>query len=176
MSQTPDSAAPRRNIEIKARLADPAATRELAEALATERFGEMVQIDTYFYVPHGRLKLREADPGEAQLISYTRPDAEEARASDYRLVPVGDPEGLKAALTGSLGVRAVVRKRRELLWHHNVRIHLDRVEGLGSFLELEAVVGPDADEPLCRRRLDFLLGALHISAEDILPGSYGDML
>jgi adenylate cyclase class IV len=170
-----ETAPPRRNIEFKARVADLAATRTRAEAVATDRCGVIEQVDTYFHVPRGRLKLREAQPGEAQLVSYHRPDAGEPRASEYRLVTIGDPAGLKAALAATLGVKAVVRKRRELLWHHNERIHLDEVEGLGSFLELEAVVGPDADERVCRQRLDFLLDALRVNSADMLPGSYSDM-
>jgi predicted adenylyl cyclase CyaB len=109
-------------------------------------------------------------------VWYERADASDARPSDYRLVPVGDPPGLKAALAAALGVKTVVRKRRELLLHHNVRIHLDEVESLGAFIELEAVLGPDADEPLSRSRLAALLAALQISAADLVPNSYSDLI
>ncbi|MGK3856667.1 class IV adenylate cyclase, partial [Enterococcus faecium] len=82
----------------------------------------------------GRLKLREIDGQAAVLIWYDRPDHDAARLSKYHLVPVADPAALKAALTDALGVRGEVRKRREIYLWHNVRIHLDEVAGLGSFL------------------------------------------
>lgn len=177
----PAGVEPRRNIEIKARVADAGATRALAQSVATEQCGVIRQIDTYFHAPQGRLKLREAftdegEPREAQLVSYGRADARAARTSEYHLIEVAAPAELKAALAAALGVKTVVRKRREVLLFHNVRIHLDAVEGLGTFLELEAVVGPDADEPTSRQRLDFLQTALHIRGDDLLPGSYSDML
>jgi predicted adenylyl cyclase CyaB len=166
----------RRNIELKCRVRDADAMRRAIETIATHRFGVIHQIDTYFITSQGRLKLREADPGAAQLVAYNRADASEARASDYRLVPVENPGALKTALAETLGVFAVVDKRRELFFFHNVRLHLDDVAGLGMFLELEAVVGPLADESLCRRRLASLTQSLAIAASDLLSGSYSDML
>jgi predicted adenylyl cyclase CyaB len=170
------TAVPRRNIELKCRVHDMPAMRRRVEETATEWGGVIHQVDTYFVTSRGRLKLREAEPGEAQLVAYSRADEREARASDYRLVAVNDPEGLKAALAETLTVRTVVQKRRELFLYHNVRIHLDEVTGLGTFLELEAVVGPEADEATCRRRLKTLQEKLDIAAADLLRASYGDML
>ncbi|MEN8159378.1 MAG: class IV adenylate cyclase, partial [Myxococcota bacterium] len=127
------------NLELKARCSDLAAARRRAEAVATEWLGVDTQVDTYFRAPGGRLKLRESTLSGAQLIPYLRPDAKEARRSDYVVIPVPEPERTRALLTALLGVHRVVRKRREIALHHNVRIHLDRVEGLGDFVELEAV-------------------------------------
>lgn len=172
----PEDSVPRRNIELKCRVPHMAAMRQRVEGIATQRVGVIHQIDTYFVTSRGRLKLRESEPGGAQLVAYARADEREARASDYRLVAVSDPAGLKAALAETLGVRAVVDKRRELYFFHNVRIHLDDVVDLGDFVELEAVVGPDADEGTCRRRLEMLKESLGIAANDLLSGSYGDML
>ena len=92
----------------------------------------------------GRLKLREEEPGEAHLIAYARPDAAEVRVSSYRVVPV-PTRGMRAALAETLGVDVVVEKRRRLLLWETVRIHLDEVEGLGAFLELEAVAPAESD-------------------------------
>ena len=133
---------PRRNVELKARDPDPEATLARALRAGATDHGVIRQRDTYFAVPQGRLKLREEEPGGARLISYRRPDAADERVSDYRLVPVPDPDGLRAALAETCGVRVEVVKRRRLLLWERVRIHLDEVEGLGSFLELEAVAEP----------------------------------
>ena len=105
-------------------------------------------MDTYFRTRAGRLKLRESSLSGGELIPYLRPDAGGARRSDYRVIPVDDPPGVKALLTELLGVHRVVVKQREIFLAGNVRIHLDRVEGLGTFLELEAVFdGHPAAEP-----------------------------
>ena len=129
---------PRRNVELKARDADPAATLSRALALGAGDEGVLRQRDTYFARTRGRLKLREED-GRAQLIAYQRPDSTAARTSVYRLVEVLDPDELRAALDALLGTLVVVNKRRHLLLYENVRLHLDDVEGLGRFVELEGV-------------------------------------
>ena len=165
-----------RNIELKARLADPRAARQTAEALATKRLGVQEQVDTYFPCPHGRLKLRQIDGLSSQLVWYARPDRQGPKASDYRLVPVSNPETLKAALTAALGVQCVVRKRREIFLYHNVRIHLDEVAGLGSFLEFEAVLGPEVDDTAGRAQVDELVARFGIGQADLLSGSYSDMI
>ena len=133
--------APSRNIEIKARVRDPGRTLGLALGLGAEDRGEISQRDTYFTRARGRLKLREQEPGEDELIQYRRADEAGARTSSYRRVPAGSAAGLREALDAALGTLVVVEKRRRLLLLDEVRIHLDEVEGLGSFLELEAVAG-----------------------------------
>ena len=168
--------APNRNIELKARCPDLPATRAAAIAAGAVPTAVLNQIDTYFQVPHGRLKLREINGTRAELIQYNREDATAFRHSDYRVVPVPDPALLKSALEAALGLRGVVTKRRELLLYQNVRIHLDEVKDLGTFLEFEAVLGPDADEPTSRRHLAFLEQALHIRPEHKLAHSYADLL
>jgi homotetrameric cytidine deaminase len=157
----------RRNVELKA--ADPDPDRSLAAALAlgaTDR-GILRQRDTYFHVPSGRLKLREESPGAATLIQYVRPDSQDARDSRYRLIPVADPEELRAGLEAALGVLAVVEKERRLLLWESVRIHLDRVAGQGTFVELEDVEGEPA-------RVGRVAEALAIDRERTLAGSYAD--
>src|SRR5215210_3463673 len=131
-----------RNVELKAHDPDPARTLERALAAGAEDRGLLRQRDTYFAVARGRLKLREEEPGGATLIAYERPDDASERVSSYRLVPVPEPEPLRAALAAASGVSVVVVNRRRLLRWETVRIQLDDVEGLGAFLELEAVAGP----------------------------------
>ena len=103
------------------------------------------QRDTYFRARSGRLKLREEEPGGAVLIQYDRPDAADARESRYRLTRVQDPDDLRASLDAALGTLVVVDKERHLLLWDGVRIHLDTVDGLGSFVELEGVAPPESD-------------------------------
>jgi adenylate cyclase class 2 len=103
--------------------------------------GKVSQLDTYFRVRQGRLKLREKDRG-AELIYYERSDQAIDRESNYRIVQIEDSEALKDALAAALGVLVSVEKSRRLLLWHEVRIHLDEVPGLGSCLELEAVASP----------------------------------
>lgn len=172
--------AARRNIELKARCRDLAAAEGVCRAIGAEARGRLGQTDTYFHVPHGRLKLREND-GDAfdlrcSLIWYDRPTQTAARPSDYTLVPVAEPVALKAALTAALGVRVVVRKTRRLWMWHDVRIHLDDVEGLGSFIEFEAVLAPDDPDALGLQRLAELTGAFSIHPEDQIAESYGELL
>jgi homotetrameric cytidine deaminase len=165
---------PARNVELKARDPDPARTLERALAAGAEDRGFLRQRDTYFAVRSGRLKLREEEPGGATLIGYERPDAGAERLSRYRLVPVADPEGLRAALAAAEGVAAVVDKRRHLLLWDTVRIHLDEVEGLGSFLELEAVAAPGSDLGREKEQVAHLRTVLGIGDEALLDGSYAD--
>src|SRR5262245_18576195 len=124
---------PRRNVEIKARDADPAGTLERARSLGASDEGVRLQRDTYFGRARGRLKLREEEPEGATLIAYARPDQSEARTSAYRLATVSDPGAVKEALDAALGTLVIVEKRRHLLLYENVRIHLDDVANLGAF-------------------------------------------
>jgi homotetrameric cytidine deaminase len=168
---------PARNVELKAHDADPGRTLERARAAGAEDRGVLRQRDTYFAVPRGRLKLREQDPGGATLIAYDRPDTASERVSDYRLVPVAEPAPLRDALAAANGVAVVVVKRRRLLlWDETVRIHLDEVRGLGSFLELEAVARPGSDLARERAQVARLREALEIRDEALVDGSYADAL
>jgi len=165
------------NLELKAPVADPEAFRQRAFALATRYLGVDEQVDTYFRVPVGRLKLRESSRSGGQLVPYLRPDHEGARRSDYQVIPVADPEGAKALFAALLGVHRVVRKRREVWLHENVRIHLDAVEGLGSFMELEAVFdGSPEAEPEQRARIDRLVAELGLTGEQTVRTSYESLL
>jgi homotetrameric cytidine deaminase len=168
--------APRRNVELKARDPDPARSLALARALGAEDHGELRQRDTYFAAPRGRLKLREQEPGGAELIAYERPDAAEARESRYRIAPVAEPEALRDALDAALGTTVVVDKRRRLFLWEGVRIHLDRVEGLGAFVELEGVASPASDLGREAALVARLRAELDIRDEALESGSYADLL
>jgi adenylate cyclase class IV len=166
----------RRNVELKARCGDLAAARAASEHLGARAAGVLDQLDTYFHCINGRLKLREtAGVTPAELIWYQRANDARVRPSDYRLVAVPNPVELKTALAAALGVRGEVRKRRQLLLWHNVRIHLDDVESLGTFVEFEAVITPGEDEASAHQRLAALCNALSIQPTDYLPESYSDL-
>jgi len=169
--------APRRNVELKAVDPDPPVTLAAALAAGAGDEGVLVQRDTYFEVPRGRLKLREEEGRGAQLVAYERPDDPAVRVSAYHLIDVPDPAAAIAGLTATHGPpRVVVAKRRHLLLLHNVRIHLDEVEGLGRFVELEAVVPEDGDLDLERDKVDQLRADLGITDDHLRPGSYADAL
>lgn len=165
-----------RNLELKARDPDPRGSLERALAMGADDRGELRQRDTYFSSRRGRLKLREQEPGGAELIGYERVDVAEARESRYRLVPVADAEQMRAALADALGTSVVVQKTRRLLLWEGVRIHLDEVEGLGSFVELEAVAETGSDLSGEAEKIARLRAELGIEDGALESGSYSDLL
>src|ERR1700744_974214 len=165
------------NVEIKARDADPDATVARCQALGAVDHGVLHQRDTYFSGRHGRLKLRVQDEAAAELIAYRRPDAEQAQESAFVRAPAAEPAVLREALGAALGETVMVVKGRRLFEWEPVRIHLDDVEGLGTFIELEAMVGPglntreEAAEKGARLRSE-----LAISDDALVAVGYSDLL
>jgi adenylate cyclase class 2 len=166
--------APRRNLELKARDRDPERSLRVCAELGAEDGGTLLQTDTYFEVPRGRLKLREEAAG-AHLIAYERPDLPAQKESRYRVVAIDDPEELKQAFTELFGVTAVIRKERRLFVFERVRIHLDSVDGLGDFVEFEGVVEGDGEPGEFGGLLEELRGSFGIVDGDLVDGSYADM-
>lgn len=164
------------NIEIKARVRDFSALRARAAALSDTPCQVVVQEDIFFSVPRGRLKLRLLSAGRAQLVYYTRPDQRGPKRSDYHIFETDAPEDLKAVLSLALGVRGVVRKTRHLYLVGQTRIHLDQVEGLGEFVELEVVLRPGQGDAEGRAVADDLMARLGILPADLLEGAYLDLL
>jgi predicted adenylyl cyclase CyaB len=166
-----------RNVELKARLSDLGEAERIARALGASGPVRLAQTDTYFDSHHGRLKLREirGDQSQAELIFYERGDVAGARASDYLIAPIGAPESIKEALTAALGVRRVVEKARTLYLLGSVRIHLDVVLGLGTFLELEAVLDGSVEEAEGEAVVGRLAAQFGIREADVLAGSYVDL-
>jgi adenylate cyclase, class 2 len=154
---------------------DPERSAAACRELGAEDGGVLVQRDTYFDASRGRLKLREEENAVPHLVSYLRPNHVGSRESRYRIVPVERLNELKAALSDSLGVVAVVAKHRRLFLWENVRIHLDRVEDLGNFIELEAVAPPDSDLSQEERRVWKLQAELGIRQGDLIALSYCDL-
>lgn len=169
-----------RNIEIKARIASVEALLPRACAVAGGEPVILEQDDTFFKVPHGRLKLRQFADGAAELIHYHRPDSSQARASDYVRVPVPDAAALREALGRGCGLLGRVRKTRVLLRVNeggfNTRIHLDRVEDLGDFMELEVVLQDGQSDADGSQAAERLMTALGLQRAPRLAGSYYDLL
>jgi len=164
------------NIEIKARCSNHEKVREVLCSLGADFKGVDHQIDTYFRVPGGRLKLREGTIENA-LIYYEREDQAGPKKSDVILHSVKSDSSIKQLLTSALGVLVTVDKRREIYFVGNVKVHLDTVDDLGTFVEIEAQ-DPDGTgrrEDLleqCRRFMDLFAVAL----DDLIPTSYSDLL
>jgi adenylate cyclase class IV len=165
-----------RNIEIKARITSVEALLRTAQALADGLAVTINQDDTFFTVPHGRLKLREFADGTAELIHYHRADSKDSKASDYVRVPVADPAALRLALQRACGVQGRVQKQRLLLLVGQTRIHLDRVQGLGDFMELEVVLQPGQTDAEGAAVAEAVMTALGLASAPRLAGAYLDML
>jgi len=166
-----------RNVEIKARMADLAAVRTTVEQLADKGPVVLEHEDTFFRCEQGRLKLRcLGDGAPAELIFYRREKAAGPKESRYVIHRTSDPQGLLAVLSAALEVRAVVRKRRTLYLVGPTRVHLDEVEGLGQFVELEVVLQPgqDISEGVAIAR--GLIAKLGISQNQLVEKAYVDLL
>lgn len=165
-----------RNVEIKARVADPAGLRAAALDLGDGPPQLIVQRDTFYRVPHGRLKLRVFADGTGELIAYERPDNEGPKTSRYVISPAPDPQRLHTALARALGVRGVVSKQRTLIMNRRTRIHLDHVAGLGDFMELEVVLADDETEAQGIAVAHGLMARLGVVPADLVQGAYLDLL
>ena len=163
-------------VEIKARAADFAPARAVLAARGARFVGLDHQVDTYFRVASGRLKLREGDL-ENSLIHYERENTAGPKHSKVGLLQNEPGSPLKGILTAALGVDVVVDKHREIHFLGNVKIHLDRVAGLGTFVEIEAI-DHDGTRPLeaLREQCEELMTAFGIRDEDLLAVSYSDLL
>lgn len=165
-----------RNIEIKARIDSVEALLPRARAVADGDAVPIEQDDSFYPVPNGRLKLRRFADGTAELIHYHRPDTGAAKASDYVRVPVPDPDALHAALARGCGLLGRVQKRRLLLLAGRTRIHLDRVVGLGDFIELEVVLADGQTDAQGVAVAEGLMHALGFSGAPRVAGAYLDLL
>ncbi|HKF29242.1 MAG TPA: class IV adenylate cyclase [Candidatus Binataceae bacterium] len=163
-----------RNLEAKFRLDDLRKACDHAVAVGYRQRSVLHQRDTFFRCASGKLKLREED-GHALLIYYGRRTAVGLQLSTYEIVEIVDPDNTRAMLAAALGVIAEVCKERTLLMRANVRLHLDRVEELGEFGEIEAVI-PEGSDPECSRgAVDELLAALQVSREALIEVSYFEL-
>lgn len=164
------------NVEIKAWCHNPEKAERLLLSAQPEFIGTDHQIDTYFFVPEGRLKLREGNIENA-LIFYHRQNQAAAKTSDVILYQAGGDPALKQILSAALGIQVIVDKHRKIYFVENVKFHFDTVEQLGSFVEIEAIdrEGNISVEKLHEQCAHFT-SLLDIRPEDLIASSYSDML
>lgn len=167
-----------RNIEIKAQLSyqQYQSAIDLAEELAGKVAQELLQTDTFFNVPDNRLKLREFADSNAELIAYAREDCEDPVASKYFRTTIGQPDQLIDGLALTLGVRGIVKKKRLLFLVGQTRIHLDDVDQLGHFLELEVVLEDQQTDAYGIQIADGLLDRLGVDKGQLVSAAYIDLL
>jgi predicted adenylyl cyclase CyaB len=164
------------NVEIKARLRDPARAEQIAARLSGGQ-GEVIRQEDVFCPCEGaRLKLRMFGSDSGELIRYVRPDRAGARSSRYVIARTPDPRNLLEILTATLGTVGAVSKTRHLFLVGQTRVHIDEVEGLGSFLELEVVLKPGQSESEGRLIAEQLLSEFGIGPEQLVAEAYIDLL
>ncbi len=164
------------NVEIKAKCSNPQRIREILESRGAEYKGLDHQIDTYFRVPKGRLKLREGNIENA-LIFYERSNQDGPKDSKVILYSSSPGSSLKDTLLGACGALVVVDKQRHIYFMENVKFHVDLVEGLGSFCEIEAIdkTGDIGRDRLLQQCQDYMK-LLGIPKTDLISCSYSDLL
>jgi adenylate cyclase class IV len=165
-----------RNIEIKARIDSVEQLQPRAAALADQGPMQIAQDDRFYECPNGRLKLRRFAAGRGELIFYRRSDEHGPKESFYLRSPTTDPEGLHATLAAAWGERGRVVKQRTLYLAGRTRIHLDRVQGLGDFLELEVVLADDEPAEEGVREAHALMARLGVEPSQLVQGAYLDAL
>lgn len=164
------------NIEIKARSRDQEHVRSILQSKDADFKGIDHQIDTYFKVNNGRLKLREGNI-ENHLIHYTRENTSGPKQSDITLFSSDSGSSLKDILTKACGILIIVDKKREIYFIDNVKFHIDTVKGLGTFVEIEAI---DSDESIGKEKLleqcQFYMNLFEIDEMDLIDVSYSDLM
>ena len=164
------------NVEVKA-IHRNRERVEIAVAKLSDKGPEWIEQEDYFFPCEGaRLKLRVLAPNRGELIRYEREDRAEARCSRYLIAHTSDPTVLAEILSRAMGQIGVVKKKRTLYLVGQTRVHLDQVERLGDFLELEVVLRPNQSEAEGKQVADSLLAHLSIARQDIMAEAYIDML
>ena len=164
-----------KNLEFKANCDSLDVLRQHLANLQAEHRRTMKQLDTYFNVPQGRLKLREINTHDAELIYYERSDLAESRYSNYQVCDISEPTAFMQIATMAWGVKGVVDKQRELWIFGDTRIHLDEVRDLGQFVELETVIR-NQTEGEAQAEHQLVKNALGITDEDLVSVSYSDLV
>lgn len=165
-----------RNIEIKARIEDVGRTHQLVAGVADRGPETLQQTDTFFKVDSGRLKMREFGDGMAELIYYHRPNQTGPKESLYQRTPVSNANAMRRLLSKTLGIVGCVRKTRTVFWAGRTRIHLDDVQALGNFLELEVVLREQEQLNVGVREAEDLMARLGIEEDSLVPDAYLELL
>jgi adenylate cyclase, class 2 len=164
------------NVEIKARCNSPETLRDYLLKNNADFRGTDFQTDTYFNVKNGRLKLREGNI-ENNLIYYERNNQAGPKSSSFILTKIHDADKLKESLASADGIKVVVKKKREIYYIKNVKFHIDEVDGLGVFLEIEAGnIGADLSKDELQKQCEFYMKQFEIDEKDLIEVSYSDIL
>jgi len=163
------------NIEIKAKSDNNDKIRSILKEKNADFKGVDHQIDIYFKVPEGRLKLRQGNI-ENSLIFYRRENSAQPKESDVSLYRAKEIKDLKEVLENSLGVLVTVDKQREIYFIDNVKFHLDKVNDLGEFVEIEAIGNREEERETLLKQCNFYLHLFGIKDNDLVSVSYSDML
>jgi predicted adenylyl cyclase CyaB len=165
-----------RNVEIKARISSVEALVPRVAALADQGPIEIEQDDTFFVCERGRIKLRALSATEGQLIFYRRANQAGPKESRFVISPTASPDSLRDALALAYGSAGRVRKHRTLYLVGRTRVHLDRVESLGHFLELEVVLADGESPDAGVKEARALMTALGLGDDQLIDGAYVDLL
>ncbi len=165
-----------RNVEIKARVDDIDSLESKVVGIADGKPIEIIQDDTFFRCSSGRLKVRSFSDAEGELIFYQRVDESGPRESFYLVSKTTEPAKLREVLSQAYGIGGRVLKRRMLYFKGRTRIHVDRVEELGSFLELEVVLIDDESSENGIEEAKAILSELDINDDQLIEGAYVDLL
>ncbi|XP_062588454.1 adenylate cyclase CyaB-like [Saccostrea cucullata] len=164
------------NVEIKASIASLSEFKKKAKELSRTEGEELIQEDVFFNVPNGRLKLRTIKDAKSELIFYDRPDQEGPKFSEFYTTPIEDPASFKETLGRAVGVKGILRKVRTLYMVGQTRVHVDQVEGLGDFMELEVQMQEGQSVEEGQKIADDLMGKLGVSKKDLISVAYMDLL
>jgi adenylate cyclase class 2 len=165
------------SVEIKSPIESSEAIIQLLKDLKAEFKGEDHQIDTYFHVPYGRLKWRQGNI-ENNLIQYYRPDSDSLKRSEVILYPIEKPQSnLKELLNNALGVDVIVDKKRKIYFIDNVKFHVDKVRGLGEFIEIEALnIDGQVNEDKLTEQCNYYIDVFGLDRNKFVPHSYSDLI
>ncbi len=166
-----------KNIEIKIKVDSHDSFISALSGIGAKQKGMLRQVDSYFFVKDGRLKLREINKKDLELIYYERPNDKKSKVSTYEIIKLsaGDAQKIKTILRRTLGIKAAVEKKRDLWIYKNTRIHLDTVKRLGKYVELETVADGISDKDAVSEHAQ-VSEMLNISKFEICGNSYSDML
>ncbi len=163
-----------KNLELKVRIVSLAKTIDIAKKIGAREKEILFQKDIYFKIREGRLKLRIINSQSAELIFYNRPNRKGSRYSNYTILKINDIKSVQSFFADIYGISRIVEKRRRLYIFKNARIHIDKVTGLGNFLEFEVIINKGDKE--ANELMNFLISQFYVKPSEIVAGSYCDLI